>query len=87
MIGTGKYYKEDTMKVLLVLNNTEMKNVRILVQLTKKKIIRQVIDLLDQEKDREVFNIVMKEGEVVDYLPHGKRLSEQPAVTLIEDIL
>ncbi len=75
------------MKILLVLNSTEQKNVRVMIQLTKKRVIKQVIDLLDQAKDREVFHIVMKEGQVVDYLPYGKRLAEKPAVTLIEDIL
>ena len=75
------------MKILLVLNNTELKNVRVMVQLTKKKIIKQVIELLDRDKEKEVFDIVMQEGEVVDYYPFGKKLAEKPAVTLIEDIL
>ena len=75
------------MKILLVLNNTELRNVRVMVELTKKRVIKQVVDLLDQEREREVFEIVMKEGQVVDYLPYGKRPLEKPAVTLIEDIL
>ena len=75
------------MKVLLVLNNTELKNVRVMVQLTKKRVIQDVIGLLEQDKGKEVFDIVMREGQVVDYYPFGKRLAEKPAVTLIEDIL
>ncbi|MEW5896027.1 MAG: hypothetical protein AB1650_09785 [Candidatus Omnitrophota bacterium] len=75
------------MKILLVFNNNELKNVRVMVRLTKKRVIRQVVDLLDQEKEREVFDIVMREGEVLDYYPWGRQLDEKPVVTLIEDIL
>ena len=75
------------MKILVVLNNTELKNVRIMVELTQKKVIQRVIDLLEQDREKEVFNIVMEKGQVVDYLPYGRQPPERPAVTLIEDIL
>ena len=75
------------MKVLLILNNTEVKNLRVMVRLTKKKVIKQVIDLLEEDNDREVFNLVMNEGQVVDYFPQGKPLPEEPVVTLNEELL
>ena len=74
------------MKVLLVLNNTEVKNLRVMVRLTKKKVIKRVIDLLEENNDREVFDLVMNEGQVVDYFPQGKPLSEEPVVTLTQEV-
>jgi|GEM_PF-4413634 len=75
------------MKVLLILNNLELQNVRVMVRLTNKRTIRRVLSLLDKKKEKEVFDIVMDQGQVVDYLPYGKRIMERPDVTLFEDLL
>jgi len=75
------------MKVLVILNNLELKNVRVMVQLTNKRTIQHVLALLDKNKDKEVFDIVMDHGQVVDYLPYGKRISEKPDITLFEDLI
>lgn len=75
------------MKILLVLNNTQVQNLRVMVKLTNKTVIKQVIQMMEDRKNKELFDLVMQEGEVVDYLPFGKSLGEKPVVTLIEDIL
>jgi hypothetical protein len=73
------------MNILLILNNTEIKNFRVMVRLTKKEVIRQVVTMMEQDRTKEVFDLVMREAEGIDYFPAGKRLSEIPAVTLTED--
>jgi len=73
------------MNILLILNNTEIKNFRVMVRLTKKEVIRQVVTMMEQDRTKEVFDLVIREAEVIDYFPAGKRLSEIPAVTLTED--
>lgn len=75
------------MKILLVLNNTEIQNLRVMVRLTKKRVIRQVIDLLEQDRPREVFDLVVREGQVVDCLPSEDPAGDLPEVTLFEDRL
>lgn len=75
------------MKILLILNNLELKNVRVMVRLTNKRTIRRVLTLLDKNKEKEAFDVVMDQGQVVDYLPYGKRVIERPDVTLFEDLL
>jgi len=75
------------MKAILVLDNEKVQNVRVMVQLTKKKFIEQVISLLEEDKAREAFEILRTKGELVDYLPRGRKPSSRPEVTLFEDML
>jgi len=75
------------MKAILVLDNDKVQNVRVMVQLTKKKFIEQVISLLEKDKAREAFEILRAKAEVVDYLPRGRKPPFRPEVTLFEDLL
>ena len=75
------------MKAILVLDNDKVSNVRVMVQLTKKKFIKQVISLLEENKAREAFDILRSKGEPVDYLPRGRKPSSRPEITLFEDML
>jgi len=75
------------MKAILVLDNDTVQNVRVMVQLTKKKFIEQVISLLEEDRAREAFDILRAKGEVLDYLPRGRKAKARPEITLFEDML
>ena len=75
------------MKAILVLDNDKVQNVRVMVKLTQKKFIKQVISFLEEDNAREAFEILRTKGEVVDYLPRGKKPTGRPEVTLFEDLL
>ena len=75
------------MKAILVLDNNKVRNVRVMVRLTKKKFIAQVIYLLEEDRAKEAFEILRNKGELVDYLPRGRKPSGRPEVTLFEDML
>jgi len=75
------------MRAILVLDNSKVSNLRVMVRLTQKKFIKQVISLLEQDKAREAFDILKTKGEVVDYLPRGRKASSRPEIMLFEDML
>lgn len=75
------------MKAILVLDNDKVRNVRVMVRLTQKKFIKQVISLLEEDRAREAFEILRTKGELVDYLPRGRKPSSRPEITLFEDML
>lgn len=75
------------MKAILVLDNSNVQNLRVMVKLTQRKFIKQVISLLKEDKAREAFEILKTKGEVVDYLPRGRKSPVRPEVTLFEDML
>ena len=75
------------MRAILVLDNDKVQNVRVMVRLTKKKFIAQVIALLEADKAREAFDILRAQAEVVDYLPRGRKALARPEITLFEDML
>ena len=75
------------MKAILVLDNSNVQNLRVMVKLTQRKFIKQVISLLEEDKAREAFEILKTKGEVVDYLPRGRKSPVRPEVTLFEDML
>lgn len=78
---------ECRMKAILVLDNSNVQNLRVMVKLTQRKFIKQVISLLEEDKAREAFEILKTKGEVVDYLPRGRKSPVRPEVTLFEDML
>ena len=78
---------ECRMKAILVLDNSNVQNLRVMVKLTQRKFIKQVISLLKEDKAREAFEILKTKGEVVDYLPRGRKSPVRPEVTLFEDML
>ncbi len=76
------------MDALLVLNNKEVKNCRILVKLTKKQFKEKVISLLEQDMEKEAFNILLREADVRAYLPTEQALPRIPLlITLYEEML
>ena len=76
------------MNVLLVMNeNDQSKELRVVVTLSEKKLKEQVIALLEQDRGKEAFEIIKKKASVMEYLPKGKKPTVVPAVVLFEDML
>ena len=75
------------MHVVLVLNRTGAQDLRITVRLHTRKLKTQVIDLLEDGKGRDAFELMLREAEVVDYLPPGAKPAIQPDMVVMEDLL
>ena len=75
------------MNALLILDNDNVTNLRVLVTVSEKKLKERVISLLEQNRGKEAFNLLKSRAEVKAYLPRGTKLPAQPQVTLIEDML
>lgn len=75
------------MKAMLVLNNDKVSNLRIMVDLRKRDLVKQVISLLEEDKCREAFDLLRNKANVIECFPRGKKLSQRPEITLFEDML
>jgi len=75
------------MNVLLVMDNDNVRSLRVMVTVKEKKLIREVAALLEENKAREAFDLLKLKAEVREYLPRGKRPELKPQVTLFEDML
>lgn len=75
------------MNVLLVLDNDNVTNLRVLVTVSEKQLKDRVISLLEENRGKEAFNLLKSKAEVKAYLPRGSKLPVAPEVTLIEDML
>ena len=75
------------MNALLVLENNNVTNLRVLVTVTEKKLKEQVISLLEENRGKEAFDLLKSKAEVKAYLPGGSKLPVTPEVILIEDML
>lgn len=75
------------MQVLLILNKQHPIEIRVIVRVQRKSLREQVISLLEEDKDREAFDLLMKKAEVEAYLQPGEKAHIRPALTLIEDLL
>lgn len=74
-------------KVLLVINRGLDRDMKVLVQLHTKMLINQVKTLLAENKELEAFNLVVSQGQVLHYIPPGRKLKVKPVYTFVEDIL
>lgn len=75
------------MNALLILDNENVSNLRVLVTVKEKQLKDRVITLLEENRGKEAFNLLRSKAEVAAYLPRGSKLPTQPQVTLIEDML
>ena len=75
------------MKVLLVLNNAKSGNLRVVVNAHTSSLKKKVVSLLEENKGREAFDLLIKEAEVEQYLVPGEETDIKAGVTLIEDLL
>jgi YD repeat-containing protein len=74
-------------KVLLILNKGFEQDMKFLVDLNTKALFSQVKTLMSQNKQREAFNLIVSRGEVLDYIPPGRKLKVKPVYTFVEDLL
>jgi len=75
------------MKVLLILNHEKNGGLRIIVNVHTSPLRKKVVSLLEKNKGREAFDLLVKKAEVEHYLVPGEKTDIKPAVTLIEDLL
>ena len=73
------------MQVLLVVNRQGSKKMRVIVKAHTKSLKDRVIDLLEKDKSREAFDLLVKKAEVETYLAPGQEPLIKPSVTLVED--
>lgn len=76
------------MEALLLLNNDDVQNLRVIVQVTEKKLKQKVISLLEQGKGSEAFDALFREAQVRLYIPADRPLPRLPfLITLDEELL
>ncbi len=75
------------MKVLLILNHEKAGSLRIIVNVHTGPLRKKVVSLLEENKGREAFDLLVKKAEVEHYLVPGEKTNIKPALTLIEDLL
>lgn len=75
------------MQILLILNKQQSKEMRVIVNVHQKLLRQKVVSLLEENKDREAFDLLLKKAEVETFLKPGQKVHIRPAVTLIEDLL
>ena len=79
--------KEVNMQILLVLKSKKTEGDRVIVNVRAKSLKEKLTSLLSEDKDREAFDLLVKEAQVEAYLPPGKKARIRPDLTLIEDLL
>ena len=75
------------MNVVLVWHREKMKNVRIMVRLKSRGLKPRVMFLLEKDRGREAFELMLKRAEIADYLPPGRKPVQKPSLVLMEDLL
>ncbi len=80
-------FQKGQLKVLLILNRGQNHDMKVLIRLHTQELMDDVRSLMDQKREREAFDLVFAKGEVIDYIPAGRKTIIKPAYTLIEDIL
>ena len=75
------------MKAILVMDVERKKDLRVMVELNHKTLAQKVLFLLQADRTKEAFDILKNQGEVLAYLPKGKKSLPKVEVTLFEDLL
>ncbi len=75
------------MHALLILENDNVTNLRVLVTVRNKKLKKEIIFLLQENRVREAFELLKSRAEVRAYLPKGSKLLVTPEIILFEDLL
>ncbi len=75
------------MRALLIVNQGGDTDVKVIVRLETKTLIRQVTKLLAEAKSKEAFNIFHKKAEVEDFIPPGRKVENAPELMFVEDVL
>ena len=64
-----------------------MQNVRVMVRLKSRGLKKRVMSLLEKDRGREAFELMLKKAEIADYLPPGRKPVQKPSLILMEDLL
>lgn len=75
------------MDALLVLNNENIKNCRVLVHIYSKQLKERVITLLEQDKGCEAFDALVKYAQVKAYLPGDTQPPRVPLLLTLDEQL
>lgn len=75
------------MDALLLVNNDKVQNLRVIVQVTDKKLKQKVISLLEQDKAGEAFDMLFSHAEVRFYLPGDKPAPRLPFLLMLDEEL
>ena len=75
------------MQILLILNKQPSQEMRVIVRVHQKSLRKKVVSLLEGNRDREAFELLLKKAEVETYLKPGEKAHIRPVLTLIEDLL
>lgn len=75
------------MRALLIVNQGGDKDVKVIVRLQAKTLIRQVNRLMLESNGKEAFNILLKKAEVEGFIPPGRKVSNVPELIFVRDVL
>lgn len=76
------------MDVLLIMNDANKQvDMRVLVKLQTKALKDRVLTLIDEGREKDAFNLIVKRAEVKTYIPPGSKTRIRPELTLVEDLL
>ncbi|MBF0386079.1 MAG: hypothetical protein HQL27_09475 [Candidatus Omnitrophica bacterium] len=75
------------MHILLIMNKGMEKDIKVMVKLQRKSTIEEVIGLIEENKTKEAFDLIIRKAEVHSYLPPGTKAKVSPKLTLVEDLL
>jgi len=74
------------MKIILVIHRQNAKGARVMVN-ARKPLLQKTIHLLEQNKDREAFDLLANQAEVESYLPPGQNPLVNSLMILDESLL
>ncbi len=75
------------MKVVLVCSREGLENIRVMVKITERSLKNEIAALLQKDKGREAFELMLEKAQVTDYFPPGIKPSVQADMVLVEEFL
>ncbi|MCK5581455.1 MAG: hypothetical protein KAJ18_09310 [Candidatus Omnitrophica bacterium] len=75
------------MDILLILNNSAAKNVRIMVKLTEKNLKERIISLLEKDCGEEAFDVIVKNAEPYAYVPPDVKVPRKSVLITLDEQL
>lgn len=75
------------MRVLLILNKTFSREVRIFVRLHQTVLQQKVERLLHRDRRKEAFDLIVSKAQVEAYIPPGAKPLAHADLTFVEDMV
>ncbi|MBF0532905.1 MAG: hypothetical protein HQL23_07415 [Candidatus Omnitrophica bacterium] len=75
------------MDVLLIWNNGQKTDMKVLVRMHTRYLQNQIPRLIAAGREAEAFRLLVKKAEVRSFIPPGQKFSVRPRFTLVEDFL